>query len=71
MFISLIDEYAILLIRNTVEFEITLILIKLEPISRDFFILFSLDVDNFLPILVNELKKQVTLMAAASQCLLI
>ena len=63
MFTSLIDAF--LLIKNTVEFEI----IKPGPIYKDFQILFSLDLDHFSPIVVDE-KKWLSLMAAVSQCLL-
>ena len=54
MFTSLIDAF--LLIRNTVEFEI----IKPGPISKDFQILLSLDLDHFLPIVVDEKKMVVS-----------
>ena len=63
MFTSLIDAF--LLMKNTVEFEI----IKPGPIYKDFQILFSLDLDHFSPIVVDE-KKWLSLMAAVSQCLL-
>ena len=50
MFTSLIDAF--LLMKNTVEFEI----IKPGPIYKDFQILFSLDLDHFSPIVVDEKK---------------